>query len=82
MAAMSNFDSATLNALYGARTKIDILIRELELVESGQVQSDAAKYGLSKEQEAKALADLDTLKQDLATQVKMILELIISGGGK
>lgn len=79
---MANFDSATLSALYGARIKLDALIRELELVENGQVDSDAVKYGLTKEQEAKALADVDTLKQDLATQVKMILELIINGGGK
>jgi len=79
---MSEFNSPTLNALYDAQRKLAALVRELELVENGQVESDSTKYGLSKEQEAKALADLDTLKQDLATQVKMILELIISGGGK
>lgn len=79
---MADFDSPTLTALYDAQRKLSALIRELELVENGQVDSDAVKYGLTKEQESKALADVEVLKQDLATQVKMILELIISGGGK
>ena len=78
---MSDFDSPTLNALYAAQVKLSALIRELELVENGQIEADTAKYGLDKSQAEKALADVETLKQDLATQVKMILELIINGGG-
>lgn len=75
---MADFDSPTLIALYDAQRKLSALIRELELVENGQVDSDAVKYGLTKDQEAKALADLDTLKQDLITQVKLILEAIVN----
>lgn len=78
---MSDFDSQTLNALYAAQVKLSALIRELELVENGQIEADTMKYGLDKSQTDKALADVETLKQDLATQVKMILELIINGGG-